>query len=973
MNIKDMYCKPIVSKLRLLFGLLLLSVAFHVAAQCPSSLYLDKQSQVDRFPTDYPNCVHMNTSLTIVGSEITNLDAFQQVKSNKKFISLQASSLQDISGLSNLQQLDSDFFIHKTGLKNLQGLENLRTVKGQLSIADNPLMTTLTHFDSLKEVQLRLYGNPVMADLGTFPVLENVKWMSISNLPALDSIGAAFPVLSSTPYLTITNNPNLLHLRGLHTLEKAGSLAIANNEKLLNLNGLESLRQVTLQYAIEGNAQLLDLTGLSEMDSIGELRLIKNPALGSLRGLENVKAIGEMTIEENPALQILADSAALPAKVSILSIRKNKSLKNLGGLEKVTQLDDLEIENNDSLQTLHGLHHLSGRLNKNLSIQFNPQLEDLAALQNVEEVGVILQIEANDLLQDLSGLDHLQRVEYHLAITRNKALKNLHGLEQLSHLPTIYVHQNDSLQSINALISVMGSAKSYVSIKENPVLDGCEAIGICNMLALGYGYFIADNAPGCSTYDDIRDNCTFSFQLVKGRVFADPQCKNIPAASAIPLPNWILRDVDGQPFATTDAKGEYLRFLAKNQTYTYRADTLPGYQVVPENQVVNATDSTQVFLNRHIFLCPDGQFSNLRVSLATTEAPRPGFEQRYFIEAENRGSAGADAKLVLEFEDPAIADYLVVQDAGGAIETSPKRLEWTLNFLPIFTPKQYEVVIRLLPDAPTGQMLLPRARIVSLIPNVADIDPSDNEAAFPQTIVSSFDPNDKTVDQPQINLKIDPDDHLLTYTVRFQNTGTAAATFIEIRDTLPTDLDIRTLRLGPASHLYRLDFPAGNVLKFRFDDINLPDSTTNEPASHGFVQFSVKAKPLVSPGDSIRNRVGIYFDFNPVVLTNFAKTAFYLPVSTSTTVENLGFQVSPNPVSEEEILNIILESDFSGNVKIEILSLEGRLLKVFEKEKTARVLNIGSVLNPSDIRGNSAFFVRVSDGKTSATRLVVKL
>jgi hypothetical protein len=74
---------------------------------------------------------------------------------------------------------------------------------------------------------------------------------------------------------------------------------------------------------------------------------------------------------------------------------------------------------------------------------------------------------------------------------------------------------------------------------------------------------------------------------------------------------------------------------------------------------------------------------------------------------------------------------------------------------------------------------------------------------------------------------------------------------------------------------------------------------------------------------------------------------------------------------EGEALQIMLENDFLGTVKVEILSLDGRVLQTFLEEKTDQRLNVGRVLNPSDV-GNSAFFVRVSDGQTSATRLVVK-
>ena len=94
-------------------------------------------------------------------------------------------------------------------------------------------------------------------------------------------------------------------------------------------------------------------------------------------------------------------------------------------------------------------------------------------------------------------------------------------------------------------------------------------------------------------------------------------------------------------------------------------------------------------------------------------------------------------------------------------------------------------------------------------------------------------------------------------------------------------------------------------------------------------------------------------------------------VSADEVFDPSAFQVFPNPVSANQPLQILLKNDFFGTVKFEILSLDGRVLHTFGEEKTDLRLNVGRVLNPSDVAG-SAFFVRVSDGKTSATRLVLK-
>jgi len=83
------------------------------------------------------------------------------------------------------------------------------------------------------------------------------------------------------------------------------------------------------------------------------------------------------------------------------------------------------------------------------------------------------------------------------------------------------------------------------------------------------------------------------------------------------------------------------------------------------------------------------------------------------------------------------------------------------------------------------------------------------------------------------------------------------------------------------------------------------------------------------------------------------------------------FQVFPNPIAAGQSLQILLENDFFGTVKVEVLGLDGRVLQTFFEEKTTRRINVDRALNPLELSGN-AFFVRVSDGTSSGTRLVVK-
>ena len=58
------------------------------------------------------------------------------------------------------------------------------------------------------------------------------------------------------------------------------------------------------------------------------------------------------------------------------------------------------------------------------------------------------------------------------------------------------------------------------------------------------------------------------------------------------------------------------------------------------------------------------------------------------------------------------------------------------------------------------------------------------------------------------------------------------------------------------------------LVEFLFENILLPDSTTNEPTSHGFITYQIQPNPDISDFTTINNFAGIFFDFNDPIITN---------------------------------------------------------------------------------------------------------
>ena len=138
-------------------------------------------------------------------------------------------------------------------------------------------------------------------------------------------------------------------------------------------------------------------------------------------------------------------------------------------------------------------------------------------------------------------------------------------------------------------------------------------------------------------------------------------------------------------------------------------------------------------------------------------------------------------------------------------------------------------------------------------------------------IRDSYDPNDKQVSPSGVGTgKLVKHKVPLDYLIRFQNTGTDTAYKVVIIDTLDQNLDLSTLEFGASSHPYKIEFTGSGkpILKLTFDKINLVDSFTNEPKSHGFVSFKITPYDSIPNGTLVKNSADIYFDFNLPIKTN---------------------------------------------------------------------------------------------------------
>jgi uncharacterized repeat protein (TIGR01451 family) len=206
---------------------------------------------------------------------------------------------------------------------------------------------------------------------------------------------------------------------------------------------------------------------------------------------------------------------------------------------------------------------------------------------------------------------------------------------------------------------------------------------------------------------------------------------------------------------------------------------------------------------------------------------------------------------------------------------------------------------------------------------VGDANTASNTFNVCATVLNSYDPNNKLVSPAGLgtNGAIPPGQTALKYTVNFQNTGNAPAANIDIVDTLDSDLDLSSFHLESTSHPCEV-IANGNIMTFRFSGINLPDSTSDEPGSHGFVKYSINVPASAALGTEFTNTAYIYFDFNPPIVTNTTINTIAQVSVEGNDGELYNLSFFPNPATD--MINIRLDKPVDGTILL--TDMNGRIL-----------------------------------------------
>jgi uncharacterized repeat protein (TIGR01451 family) len=410
-------------------------------------------------------------------------------------------------------------------------------------------------------------------------------------------------------------------------------------------------------------------------------------------------------------------------------------------------------------------------------------------------------------------------------------------------------------------------------------------------------------------------------------------------------------------YTFTNYGGGYTFYTGSNAlTVTPQLSHPEYFNMSPANYTFNFT-TTGVTETANFCLTSNGSHPDLEVMAFPLGNSRPGFNSQYMLTVINKGNQIQSGTVTFTF-DGAIFDY--VASFPTADSWTSNTVSWNLTALAPNQSKNLQLVLNLnspqeTPPVILGDILSFQAMVTSAL---IDETPNDNQMDFNQTVVGSFDPNDKAVVEGE-SISIAKIGDYLHYVVRFQNTGTDFAEQVVIKDMLDAKLDWSTLDMVSSSHPYRSTLTSDNKLEVFYEGINLPPSATDEVGSNGYIAFKIKPKGTVIIDDVIANTASIYFDFNFPIVTNTVTTSV-VSLGTSSFSQGKLVTVYPNPVSDQLQLSVA-----NGNT-IKTVTVYNTLGQKVIIVGNQTVINLNAL-------AKGAYYVAVETDKGTATQKIIKI
>ncbi|KGO84790.1 hypothetical protein Q765_19765 [Flavobacterium rivuli WB 3.3-2 = DSM 21788] len=607
--------------------------------------------------------------------------------------------------------------------------------------------------------------------------------------------------------------------------------------------------------------------------------------------------------------------------------------------EEVNTLIITDIYNHAPITNIQGIEFFTNVEVLNIMISQTPDI-DLSALTNLESLSIEDERLVNLNIQGLINLETFNLVKSGI-ISLDLSLS-----QNLSHIG-IAIAYNDDLTSL-----IIGNNTQLENISVNSTglesldLSGCPNIESFSFnfggshdvfLNLKNGNINFSSSFGASAYFDnnqgnkcyicidegeefenVSDNvvfgsyCTFKpggdYNTITGSINYD-QFNNGCASGNLSIPLAVVRINDGTTTGYSYNTDGIYNFFTQAGTFNLTPQfENDWFTVTPAT--INFADNNNNESIHNFCVTSNGIHHDVEVAIIPVLGARPGFDATYKIVYKNKGNQTLSGDVVFTYNDD-VLDYV-----SASATPATGSLTWSYTDLLPFETREVTVILNV-----NGPMETPAVNIGDVLTFVAAVTPAtgdetteDNSFNYKQDVVGSFDPNDITCLE---GATVNPDKigEYLHYNINFENTGTAAATFIVVKDIIDAaKFDVNTLQILDASHAMETRV-TGNKVEFIFDDINLG------AAEKGNVTFKIKTLNTLAVNSEVTQQADIFFDYNWPIQTNEATTTFAI-LSVGSFKQDSSVKVYPNPAN-----GMVTISPKAEITWVQLYDVQGRLLQ----------------------------------------------
>lgn len=635
----------------------------------------------------------------------------------------------------------------------------------------------------------------------------------------------------------------------------------------------------------------------SEADAIFGI-FVLNYGITSMEGIASFPNITELRCNTN--------------QLTSLDVSANTNLVELRC--SFNSIESLDVSSNPNLELLF----CSSNGMNSLNVSANPNLKNLSCFNN------------NYTSLDISSCTLLEKINCNYNQLTTFDISQNQNLEEVycdnNSITTIDISSNQNLFNFHCSDNEI----THIFMKNGvlfPSTFGFDFSGNPNV-----SYICADEnefdriETKLNQYNlmnvSVNSYCTFTpggeFYTIEGNVKLDLDTNGCDINDGnFPNLSFVINDGSNTASFIANTSGNYtIPVEAGNYTITPQLENSSYFTVAPTSISVNFPSDTSPNI-QDFCIIPNGTHNDLEVNIIPLEQARPGFDTNYKIVYKNKGNTLLSGSVSLTFND----NYMDVVTANPVADTQNSgSLAWNYTNLAPFETRSILYTMNL--NTPTDASFPLNGDdeltyVASIAPEMSDETPDDNIMTFVQTVVNSFDPNDKTCLEGDRILEDKVGDYV-HYLIRFENTGTASAINVVVKDDIdPVSYEIATLQVLDSSHDYttRID---GQEVEFVFENINLP---FNDATNDGYILFKIKTKSTLMLNDTFTNKAEIYFDFNAPIITNDETTQVSEPLSRNDVTADTTVKVYPKPTNDI----LYIQGEYSIKT-VDLYSIQGSLV-----------------------------------------------